>query len=132
MRYEVVADIGERSGKRKQTRKRFRTETEARAFLDPILGDKARGLHVAPNQLLVKNDARQWLSAQRIEQKTLDAYTNNLRPLVEQFGDRTIQSIAKDDIETLVRALIDGTTPRGAWAATSINPFLSRLRSLMD
>lgn len=132
VRYEVVADIGERSGKRKQTRKRFRTEAEARAFLDPILGDKARGLHVSPNALTVKDAVRQWLSAQRIEQKTLDAYTNNLRPLVEQFGDRPIQSVIKDDIEALVKSLIDGTTPRGPWAATSINPFLSRLRALMD
>lgn len=132
VRYEVIADIGERNGKRKQTRKRFRTETEARAFLDPILGDKARGLHVSPSALLVRDSVRQWLSAQRIEQKTLDAYTNNLRPFVEQLGDRPIQSITKDDIEALVRALIDGETPRGAWAATSINPFLSRLRSLMD
>lgn len=132
LRYEVVADIGEKGSKRKQTRKRFKTEAAARAFLDPILGDKARGLHVAPSDLLVKDAVTRWLAAQRIEQKTLDAYTNNLRPVVEQFGGRTIQSVTKDDIEQLVQALIDGTTARGAWAATSINPMLSRLRSMMD
>lgn len=132
IRYEVVADIGNAKGKRKQTRKRFETEKEARAFLNPILGDKARGLHVAPNKLLVKDAVREWLSAQRIEQKTRDAYTNNLRPVVEQYGERTVQSITKADIEALVQALITGTTPRGMWTSTSINPMLSRLRSLMD
>ena len=132
IRYEVIADIGAAKGKRKQTRRRFQTEAEARAFLNPILGDKARGLHVAPNKLLVKDAVRDWLASQRIEQKTRDAYTNNLRPMVEQYGERPIQGITKADIETLVQALIVGTTPRGKWTSTSINPMLSRLRSLMD
>ncbi|GAC62376.1 tyrosine-type recombinase/integrase [Gordonia sihwensis] len=133
IRYEVVVDVGDRAdGKRKQTRRRFKTETEARAFLSPILGDKTRGLHVAPNDLTVERAVSSWLSSQRIERKTFEAYTNNLRPVVEQFGPRAIQSVTKDDIERLVKALIDGSTPRGVWAATSINPMLSRLRSLMD
>ncbi|MFZ2239475.1 MAG: site-specific integrase [Gordonia amarae] len=132
VRYQVTVDVGRRGGKRKQSRRRFKTEAEARGFLGPILGDKARGLHVAPNALTVREAVRRWLAAQRIEQKTLDAYTNNLRPLVEVHGGDPIQGIDKADIEALVQALIAGTTPRGVWAATSINPFLSRLRALMD
>ncbi|CPX20702.1 gp41 protein [Mycobacteroides abscessus] len=132
IRYEVVVDIGSKRGKRKQTRRRFTTETAARAFLDPLLGDQARGLHVAPNKLTVKAAVEAWLRSQRIEQTTRDAYTAALRPLVEQFGDRPVQSLTKADIEWLVEALINGDTPRGAWAATTINPFLARTRSLMD
>lgn len=133
IRYEVVVDIGDpRSGKRRQTRRRFKTEAEARAFLAPILGDKAKGLHVAPTELTVAQAVERWLAAQRVERKTREAYTNHLRPMVEAYGDRPIQTITKNDIESLVSALIQGTTPRGVWSASTINPFLSRLRSVMD
>lgn len=133
IRYEVVVDIGDpRSGKRRQTRRRFKTEAEARAFLAPILGDRAKGLHVAPTELTVAQAVERWLAAQRVERKTREAYTNHLRPMVETYGDHPIQTITKDDIERLVSALIQGTTPRGVWSASTINPFLSRLRSVMD
>jgi integrase len=130
VRYEVIVDLGFGDDRRRQTRRRFRTETEARAFLNPVLGDKARGTHVAPSGLLVKDAVARWLRSRRVDPKTLDIYTNHLRPVVEVLGDRTVQSIDKDDIEDLVQALIDGTTPRGVWAATTINPMLNRLRSV--
>lgn len=132
IRYQVTVDVGRKGGKRKQNRRRFKTEAEARAFLGPILGDKARGLHVAPNALLVRVAVERWLAAQRVDDKTREIYTNHLRPLVEMHGDDAIQDITKDDVEALVQALINGTTPRGVWSATTINPFLARLRSLMD
>lgn len=43
-----------------------------------------------------------------------------------------VQKITVKDIEALVQALIDGTTPRGKWAPTSINPMLARLRTVFD
>jgi integrase len=61
---------------------------------------------------------------------TKAAYTAALRPVVELLGDRTVQSITKSDIKDVVQALQRGTTDRGVWASTSINPMLARLRAV--
>lgn len=71
-----------------------------------------------------------WLRGQRIRPTTRAAYTAALRPVVEILGGRTVQSITKNDVEDMVQALQQGTTGRGVWASTSINPMLARLRAV--
>ncbi|GAB4679601.1 site-specific integrase [Mycobacterium avium subsp. hominissuis] len=112
--------------------RRFKTLTEAKAFLNPILGDQHRGLHVAPSSLLIKDAVETWLRAQRIKPTTRAAYTAALRPVVDEYGYRTVQSITKDDVEALVQALQEGTTARGVWTSTTINPMLARWRAMFD
>lgn len=130
--WEAVADAGEPGGKRQQQRRRFRTKGEAKSWRDGIMADRARGVHVAPAAVTMRDAVTGWLGGLRKEQTTIDAYTAALRPVVEVLGDRPAQKITKGDIDKLVTALIDGTTPRGQWASTSINPMLARLRSVFD
>ncbi|WP_079889104.1 tyrosine-type recombinase/integrase [Mycobacteroides abscessus] len=132
IRYQVRVDLNPGGAERKQSMRRFKTLREATNFLNPILGDQRRGLHTAPNKLTIKDAVEKWLKSQRIRPTTLAAYTAALRPLVDEYGSRTVQSITKDDLEDLVTALQDGTTQRGVWANTSINPMLARTRSLFD
>lgn len=131
-RYEVRVDLSRGREGRKQSMRRFKTRKEALDFLNPILGDQHRGLHVTPSDLLVKDAVTKWLRAQRIKPTTRAAYTAALRPVVDELGDQTVQSVSKDDVEDLITALQDGTTDRGVWANTSINPMLARLRAMFD
>lgn len=130
VRYEVRVDVGKPDGDRQQTRRRFATLREAKDYLAPILGDQRRGLHVAPDTLTVKTAIDRWLQSQRIRPTTKAAYASALRPVVDELGDRTVQSITKCDVEDLVQGLQRGTTDRGVWASTSINPMLARLRAV--
>lgn len=132
IRYQVRVDLNQGRADRKQTMRRFQTLREAKDFLNPILGDQHRGIHVSPSSLLIKDAVEKWLRAQRIKPTTLAAYTAALRPVVDELGSRTVQSITKDDVESLVQALQDGTTARGVWTSTTINPMLARWRAMFD
>ncbi|WP_418345231.1 tyrosine-type recombinase/integrase [Rhodococcus pyridinivorans] len=133
IRYQVTTDAGvdPETGRRRQTRKRFRTEKEARDYLSSTTADVARGLHVSPSKLTVGHAVRDWLQTQRVKPSTLAAYTAALRPVVERFGDTPIQKVTKADIEGLVHDLRVGTDGAKTWKATSINPMLARLRAVM-
>ncbi|WJR34067.1 site-specific integrase [Mycobacteroides immunogenum] len=132
VRYEVRVDLARGRANRGQSKKRFHTLREAKEYLNPILGDQERGLHVSPSQLTVKAAVEKWLKSQRIRPTTRAAYTAALRPVVDELGSRSVQSITKDDVEALVEALQEGTTDRGVWANTSINPMLARWRAMFD
>ncbi|BBZ82674.1 integrase [Mycobacteroides abscessus] len=136
-------------GKRRQKRKRFKTLKEAVDHYTAIAGDRGRGLHVAPSELNVQEAVDSWLLGQRIRSKTMSAYVTSLRPIVDHLGNRPVQSITKDDIESVVQALRTGTSKMGTWnaptklkksakkmrskwAATSINPMLARTRAIFD
>ncbi|WP_081336272.1 tyrosine-type recombinase/integrase [Mycobacteroides chelonae] len=148
-RYEVRPEVTGADGKRRQKRKRFKTLKEAVDHYTAIAGDRGRGLHVAPSELTVQEAVDSWLLGQRIRPKTMSAYVTSLRPIVDHLGNRPVQSITKDDIETVVQALRTGTSKMGTWnapnklkksakkmrskwAATSINPMLARTRAIFD
>lgn len=130
--WEAIADVGEPGEKRQQSRRHFANKADAVAWRSGIMADRARGTHVAPAKVTMKQGIDQWLKGLRKEQTTVDAYTAALRPVVEILGNKPVQKVTKADIENLVDALIEGTTPRGKWASTSINPMLSRLRTVFD
>jgi integrase len=50
VRYQLTVDVGLVDGKRKQLRKRFATEREARAALDAVRGEVSRGTYVHPTK----------------------------------------------------------------------------------
>ncbi|WP_162145460.1 tyrosine-type recombinase/integrase [Mycobacteroides abscessus] len=148
-RYEVRPEVTGADGKRRQKRKRFKTLKEAVDHYTAIAGDRGRGLHVAPSELNVQEAVDSWLLGQRIRSKTMSAYVTSLRPIVDHLGNRPVQSITKDDIESVVQALRTGTSKMGTWnaptklkksakkmrskwAATSINPMLARTRAIFD
>jgi integrase len=110
-----------------------------------ITSDRGRGTHAAPNELTVQQAIEEWLAGQRIRAKTMSAYVTALRPVVDQLGERPVQSITKADVEAVVTAPRDGESATGAWralkklegkkvrakwSAASINPMLARLRSV--
>lgn len=133
VRYQVTVDAGRdpETGRRRQTRRRFRTEKDARAYLSTTTGDVVRGVHVSPSSLTVERAVTKWLASQRVKDSTLAAYTAALQPAIRRFGNEPIQKITKDDIEALVADLKEGRSDEKKWKATSINPMVARLRSIM-
>ncbi|MGH3561654.1 MAG: tyrosine-type recombinase/integrase, partial [Mycobacterium sp.] len=144
VRYEVIADVA-REGARHQTRKRFAKLADAKEHLAGLQGDVVRGVHVRRSDLSVQQAVEAWLAGQRLRPKTRSAYITALRPVVDALGGKLVQQVTKSDIETVIRSLVEGTSAtgtwnaptklkgkkvRGAWAATSINPMLARLRSV--
>jgi len=54
VRYQLTVDTGTADGKRKQLRRRYRTEREARAALAEIQGQVNAGTYVQPSTLTVE------------------------------------------------------------------------------
>ena len=119
-------------GSRRQLKRRFATVGEATAWYTRTAAELADGTHVTASDLTVRVACETWLKAKalRIKPTTLDAYTNALAPVIEKYGDRRAQSIAKADVEALVVELAAGTALRVPWKRTSINPMLARWRTV--
>lgn len=58
VRYQLTVDTGSVDGKRKQVRRRYKTEKEARSALAEILGQVNAGAYVQPSTLTVEQAAR--------------------------------------------------------------------------
>jgi integrase len=61
VRYRLTVDTGIVDGKRKQLRRRYKTEKEARAALAEIQGRVAAGTYVQPSTLTVEQACADWL-----------------------------------------------------------------------
>ncbi|KAA8939171.1 MAG: site-specific integrase, partial [Mycobacterium sp.] len=133
LRYEVRVNPPRRVGEsRRQLKRRFATVAEASDWYAETTASLASGTYISPSELTVKAACEQWLTAKslRIKPTTLDAYTAALRPVIDRYGDRRVQSITKADVEDLVVERTEGTDDRPAWSRTSINPMLARWRAV--
>ncbi len=63
-RYRAVVDVGT-ARQRKQQKRRFRTITEARAWLDEVRTDSRRGTYVAPSDRTFNDLADAYLQVGR-------------------------------------------------------------------
>ncbi|MBM4489716.1 tyrosine-type recombinase/integrase [Rhodococcus hoagii] len=140
VRYQLTVDTGTDplTGRRKQFRKRFKTEDEAREVLAEVQNDVAKRTHVHASALTVEEAVANWLAGRRIRPTTLAAYTHALQPLRDAHGATQVQKITKRDFDDLVTGLIAGSipkadgSPRRPWDANSINPMLNLASRMMD
>ena len=63
VRYQLTVDTGIVDGRRKQFRRRYATERDARDALAEIRGQLAQGSYVQPSQLTVRQACDDWLAA---------------------------------------------------------------------
>src|ERR1700757_1206439 len=63
VRYQLTVDTGIVDGRRKQFRRRYATEREAREALAEVRGSLAQGSYVQPSQLTVRQACDDWLAA---------------------------------------------------------------------
>ncbi len=136
VRYQLTVDAGENpaTGKRRQVRRRYATEQEARKALAEITGGVVAGTFVPRSALSVEQACREWLAGMHgIEPTTRAAYQNALQPLRDRHGDMPVQQLTKADLDRLVNDLKAGTcSPKKAWTANSINPMLNLISRVLS
>ncbi|MEV0343013.1 site-specific integrase [Nocardia sp. NPDC050713] len=140
IRYEVTAEAGTDpvTGKRRQTRKRYRTEKEARDALAEVSSAVSRGTYVARSVVTIEQACAEWLDGKRIGTSTKAAYRHALQPLRDRHGPLPIQQLSKAHLDNLVSDLQDGEfvyahgRPCKTWNAQTVNPMLRIVGKVLD
>lgn len=136
VRYRLTVDTGIIDGKRKQLRRRYRTEKEARAALAEIQGQVNAGSYVQPSTVTVEQAWADWLqSRHKIRPTTEAGYEYVLQPVRSELGDLAVQDLTRRHIDDLIVKLRAGSLERPggrahkAWSARSCNSVLSGPRA---
>jgi Arm DNA-binding domain len=89
-RYQLTVDVGVVDGKRKQLRKRYATEKEARAALDAVRGDVAKGIYVHPSKVTLTEACEDRLAAKHgLKPSTLHGHRLTWQAALAELGDVT-------------------------------------------
>ena len=127
--------------------KRFDSAQEARDALRDFQYQTARGTYVMRSTLTVEQACGNWLAGRHgLRKSAKAAYRNGLQPLRDRHGEMPIQSLEKRHLDELVTDLMaGGVVPvhvkegrgvrgryRRAWKATTINPMLNYLESMLN
>ena len=138
IRYQLTVDVGVVDGKRKQLRKRYKTEREARAALDAVRGDVAKGTYVHPSKITLTQAFEDWLASKHgLKPSTLHGHRVNLAPALAELGEVEVQKLSKRHLDDLVTALRAGglTSPTGksrkSWSPRSVNYMLGLLTAVL-
>jgi integrase len=138
VRYQLTVDTGIVDGKRKQLRRRYRTEKEARAALAEIQGQVASGTYVQPSTLTVEQACADWLrSRHKIRPTTAAGYEYILQPVRSELGALAVQGLTRRHIDDLIVKLRHGELVRPGgrarkkWSARSCNYMLGALSQVL-
>lgn len=138
VRYQLTVDVGTLDGKRKQLRKRYATEREAREALDEIRGEVTKGTYVHPSVLTVEEACANWLMSRHgIKPKSKSGYDGVLAPVRAELGHLPVQKLTRRHVDELVGRLRDGQvvradgTKRRPWGARSCNYMLGTLSQVL-
>ncbi|UXA12406.1 site-specific integrase [Mycobacterium sp. SMC-8] len=128
VRYQVTVDAGvdPETGKRRQIRRRFTSEKDARTELAKVQGGVTSGEYVHPSKLTVDQACEAWLlSKHALKPSTLRGHRVSLQPLRDELGTVPVQKLSKADLDGLVGRLRKGDVRgRRAWSARSCNYML--------
>lgn len=138
-RYEVRVSQGS-GADRVEQRRRFDTAAEAKAFLQQASNDAAAHNLTKRNALTVAQACEDWLAGRNVKPTTKRGYQADLDAACEVLGEIAVQDLTKNDVNRLVRSLLDGggtrkvtataTKPRKPWKGQSVNKMLDRLQAV--
>jgi integrase len=136
VRYQVTVDAGisPDTGKRKQTRKRFTTEKDARDYLSATQAAVAAGTYVARSKRTVRQIVDEWLASKHnLKASTLLGHKSKLSAITDELGDIEIQRLSKAHLDDLVKRLRAGEVEgRTTWSPRSVNYMLSIFTSALE
>jgi integrase len=139
VRYQLTVDTGYVNGKRKQLRRRYETEQEARKALAEIQGKVSSGTYVQPMTLTVEQACVEWLNSRhKIKPTSAAGYEYVLQPVRSELGDMPVQKLTRRHIDDLIVKLRQGglerpnSRQRKPWSARSCNYMLTALRQVLD
>lgn len=128
VRYQVTVDAGHdfKTGRRRQIRRRFATEKDARAELASVQGGLTAGTYVHASMLTVDQACEAWLASKHsLKPSTLRGHRVSLQPLRDELGAVEVQKLIKAHLDNLVGRLRRGeVVGRRAWSARSCNYML--------
>ena len=137
VRYQLTVDTGIVDGKRKQLRRRYRTEKEARTALAEIQGQVASGTYVQPSTLTVEQACADWLRSRHKIRPTAAGYEYILQPVRSELGALAVQGLTRRHIDDLIVKLRHGELVRPGgrarkkWSARSCNYMLGALSQVL-
>src|ERR1700757_4321834 len=139
VRYEVRVDVGT-TGHRKQTKRRFRTEQEARNALGRTIDQRATGTYVLKSGDTMREVIEAWLAGKTgVRRTTWTQYRDYLKPVIELYGDMPVQDLKKSHIDTLLGLLeagdlsrTDAKLRRKPWSGQSRRHLLANLSRVLD
>ena len=130
IRYQLIVDVGvdPDTGKRRQVRRRFKSEEGAKSALTDISGRVARDEFVPRRAFSVDELCTDWLaSLHGLRATTIASYGYDLAPLRETHGALPVQRLTRRHVDDLVADLRVGGTKtakghnRKPWAPRSLN-----------
>ena len=140
-RVELVTDAGidPRTGRRRQTRRRFRTVDAALEAYREIATDAKRGTYVARSSVTVRELCESWLQSRHgLRASTVAGYRGALKPALDSFGSLPVRLLDKRHVVELVSTLqqaggtrADGK-PRRPWKPRTVNLLLFVLNAVLD
>lgn len=141
VRYQLTVDIGvdPDTGKRKQLRKRFATEAEARDELSKVQNAVTAGTYVHNSKTTVADMIDNYLTSKHaLKPSTAAGYRVSLAPVRQKLGDKPIQKLTRRHLDELIVELRAGDLPtlegneRKPWKARTVNQMLTVLGSALD
>jgi integrase len=136
VRYQLTVDAGHdpESGRRRQVRRRFATEANARTELAALQAGVAAGTYVHASRLTMKEACESWLlSKHALKPSTVRGHRVSLGPIRSELGHIEIQKLTKADLDGLVRRLRRGeVSGRRRWSARSVNYMLYLCAAVLD
>jgi integrase len=116
-------------GKRKQIYKSFEKQKDAKAEYAKICNEVNVGTFVAPAKVTLDQYLDEFVvgHVRDLEEASKRNLRDALRPARERFGTRTLQSIAKKDVEDLVEWMTTAGRKRGGKPGTGLGPRTVRL-----
>jgi len=139
-RIEMVIDLGPdpATGRRRQSRRRFRTATEARDAYAEIRSTVRAGTHVRRSRETLAQAAAAWLAGKRnLKASTRAGYEHALEPVLAAYGAMPVQRLTKRHIDDLVTALAEGMPlpdgrRRRPWTGRTVSLLLFVLGKVLD
>jgi integrase len=140
-RVELVVDVGldPATGKRRQTRRRFRTVTEAADAYAAIRSAASGGTYVVRSGVTVQEVIDGWLAGRHgIRPSTLAGYRDVLKPVTASYGALPVRQLSKQHVVELVGLLTAGGMkrtdgkPRRPWRPRTVNLLLFTLGQVLD
>jgi integrase len=140
VRYRLVVDIGrDENGHRQQLTRTFDKLKEARGELSRIRHETGQGTYVKPSEVTVSEYLDEYFkgATRGRRESTKASYRYAFLPVRERLGARTLQSIAKADVEDLVDWMLTAGRRRGgepgtALGARSVRLTLGRLKAAFE
>jgi hypothetical protein len=111
VRYQLTVDAGSDpiTDRRRQVRRRFKTEREAREELGKITEQAATDTFVPRKAVMLEELCKDWLaSLHNARPTTVNAYRYSLAPLRERHGGIVAQKLTRPDLDRLLTDLRDG------------------------